>query len=195
MAVGEIENLEVLDENGKPTGKYVSRKEAHSKGIPHAHMAVVIRDTSSQKILIQKRSTKVEKYPGFVDLLSGHIKKGKTAIDTLVAECDEEAGVDASKGSVHFVSSIPRDDVTNNGTFFEKGTTELYVLDVDLSGYKPNKHDDEVDWLGLVTLDELKILHKTDTLVPRPNVWESAFKFLEKNFEDSSSGKKGNEKK
>ena len=50
MAVGEIEDFEVLDGKGNPTGKYVSRKEAHSKGIPHAHMAVVIRDTISKKI-------------------------------------------------------------------------------------------------------------------------------------------------
>ncbi len=179
MAVGEIEELEILDGNGKPTGKYVDRKIAHKQGIPHAHMAVIIVDTNSGKLLIQQRSEKVEKYPGKFDLLSGHIKKGKTEIDTLIAECKEEAGLEVGQGKITKVGSIPRDDVTNNGTFFEKGTTELYILEKDLSNWKSAEHDDEVDGLGLMSVSDFKKLMSEDKVVPRPNVWEAGISAVE----------------
>lgn len=186
MAIGEVENLEVLDENGKGRGIYVSRKDAHALGIPHAHMAVVILDSATGKLLIQKRSDGVEKYPGMYDLLSGHIKKGKSEVDTLIAECQEEAGVDATTyDNLVKIASIPRDDVTNNGTFFEKGTTELYVLEKDLSEYSFDKHDDEVSWLGLMTLEELTTLMEAGNVVPRPDVWETALKYIKEENKES----------
>ena len=67
-----MEWLDVVDQNGDPTGEVVSRDTAHEKGIWHrtSHVWLVrIRDGRLQ-ILLQKRSENKDSYPGCYDISS-----------------------------------------------------------------------------------------------------------------------------
>ena len=53
-----MEYLDIVDENGQPTGEIVSRDAAHREGVRHrtAHVWVVRKTDTGYDILLQKRS-------------------------------------------------------------------------------------------------------------------------------------------
>ncbi len=60
----KMEIFDITDDNGVPTGKTISRNEAHEKGIPHrtAHIWIARRKGDSYQVLLQKRSAEKESY-------------------------------------------------------------------------------------------------------------------------------------
>ena len=60
------EYLDIVDEEGNPTGKTVDRELAHKDGILHrtAHVWVVRKSTDGYEILLQKRSMEKDSFPG-----------------------------------------------------------------------------------------------------------------------------------
>ena len=54
----DMELLDIVDENGKPTGETVERKTAHSEGIRHrtAHVWIVRKSDEGAEVLLQKRA-------------------------------------------------------------------------------------------------------------------------------------------
>ena len=70
---------DIVDENGLPTGKTVSREEAHQMGIPHrtSHVWIFRLSETGYDILLQKRSEEKDSFPGIFDTSSaGHIPAG-----------------------------------------------------------------------------------------------------------------------
>ena len=54
----KMEIFDITDDNGVPTGKTISRNEAHEKGIPHrtAHIWITRKKSDSYQVLLQKIS-------------------------------------------------------------------------------------------------------------------------------------------
>ena len=80
-----MEIFDITDDNGIPTGKTITRSEAHDKGIPHrtAHIWIVKRDGDSYQVLLQKRSAEKESFPGMFDTSSaGHIQAGDDPLES-----------------------------------------------------------------------------------------------------------------
>ena len=93
-----MEFLDVVDENGNPTGEVVSREKAHREGIPHrtSHVWIVRIKGGRLQILLQKRSDDKDSYPGCYDISSaGHIPAGKDFVESALRELYEELGVKA----------------------------------------------------------------------------------------------------
>ena len=99
------EFLDIVDEKGQPTGKTVSRGEAHREGIRHrtAHVWIVRRagqtgrSERGYEILLQKRSEEKESFPGMFDTSSaGHIPAGEEPISSALRELEEELGIAAA---------------------------------------------------------------------------------------------------
>lgn len=94
-----MEYLDIVDENGKPTGKTISREEAHAKGIMHrtAHVWIIRPTGDGYEVLLQKRSENKESFPGMYDTSSaGHIIAGDDPLESALRELKEELGIDAS---------------------------------------------------------------------------------------------------
>ena len=73
------EILDIVDENGIPTGQTVDRETAHLKGIPHrtAHVWLLRVKNGKVQILLQKRADNKSAFPGCYDISSaGHIPAG-----------------------------------------------------------------------------------------------------------------------
>ena len=68
-----METLDIVDENGIPTGETIPRETAHREGILHrtAHVWVVRPSEKGYDILLQKRSMEKESFPGLYDTSSG----------------------------------------------------------------------------------------------------------------------------
>ena len=63
-----MEYFDIVDAYGKPTGRTVSREEAHRYGICHrtAHVWIVRPTASGFDILLQKRSREKDSFPGYL---------------------------------------------------------------------------------------------------------------------------------
>ena len=75
-----MEYFDVVDEAGQPTGKTVSRENAHTYGILHrtAHVWIVRQADARLQVLLQKRSMEKDSFPGLYDTSSaGHIPAGQ----------------------------------------------------------------------------------------------------------------------
>lgn len=104
-----MEYLDIVDDNGVPTGEIISRDEAHRKGIMHrtAHVWVIRRSDRGTEVLLQKRSRKKESFPGMYDTSSaGHIPAGEEPLTSALRELKEELGIAAEKNSLEYIGSF-----------------------------------------------------------------------------------------
>ena len=103
----KLELLDIVDENGNPTGDIIERTKAHEIGAPHRTSHVwLIRKSSidTTQILIQKRSNTKDCHPGSYDISSaGHIPAGSDYISSALRELKEELGVDANPNELIFI--------------------------------------------------------------------------------------------
>lgn len=93
-----MEYLDVVDENGVPTGEIVDRQTAHREGKRHrtAHLWLLRRREGRVQLLLQKRSAEKDSYPGCYDISSaGHIPAGTDYIPSALRELREELGLEA----------------------------------------------------------------------------------------------------
>ena len=91
-----MEYFDVVDEAGQPTGKTVSRENAHTYGILHrtAHVWIVRQRDGRPEVLLQKRSMEKDSFPGLYDTSSaGHIPAGDESVPSALRELSEELGI------------------------------------------------------------------------------------------------------
>ena len=75
-----MEMLDIVDENGVPTGETVDREAAHRNGIRHrtSHVWILRKRNGKTQVLLQKRSLNKDSHPGCYDTSSaGHIPSGE----------------------------------------------------------------------------------------------------------------------
>ncbi len=93
-----MELLDIVDENGCPTGGTVEREIAHREGIRHrtAHVWLMRMGRDGAEVLLQKRSADKDSHPGCYDISSaGHIPAGVDFIPSALRELQEELGLTA----------------------------------------------------------------------------------------------------
>ena len=127
-----MEYLDIVDEQGRPTGGIVSRAEAHEKGILHrtAHVWVVRNVTGRAEVLLQKRSEEKESFPGMYDTSSaGHIPAGEEPLPSALRELREELGIAASPADLTYAGTFRiRYEKTFHGRLFKDNeVTKVYV--------------------------------------------------------------------
>lgn len=95
-----MEWLDVVDDQGNPTGETVERTKAHQKGIRHrtAHVWLMREHQGKVEILLQKRSAGKDSHPGCYDISSaGHIPAGVDWLSSARRELLEELGLKAEE--------------------------------------------------------------------------------------------------
>ena len=103
------EFFDIVDEAGQPTGKIISRVEAHQKGTLHrtAHVWLVKEKPGGYDILLQKRSEEKDSFPGMYDTSSaGHILAGDEPLPSALRELKEELGLEASPEELKYAGTF-----------------------------------------------------------------------------------------
>ena len=98
------EMLDIVDENGIPTGRSVPRTVAHAEGLRHrtSHVWIVRRKAGRVQVLLQMRCAAKDSYPGCYDISSaGHIPAGAEFVGSALRELQEELGVTAAPADLH----------------------------------------------------------------------------------------------
>jgi len=128
-----LELLDVVDENGIPTGETVTREEAHRRGIRHrtSHIWVIRIHNGKAQVLLQKRSLNKDSYPGCYDISSaGHIPAGDGFLDSALRELKEELGVEANADELVYCGQrkIEFRETFHGQEFWDNQVSNIYAL-------------------------------------------------------------------
>ena len=141
-----MEYLDIVDENGIPTGETIERAIAHQTGIRHrtTHVWIVRKRENRIQILLQKRSKNKDSFPGCYDISSaGHIPAGDEFAESGLRELEEELGL-----------VIQKDELIDCGlhrVFVENRFHGIYYKDNQISKVFLLWKDIEVEDLKLQT--------------------------------------------
>ncbi len=162
--------LEELDESGRPTGRLISREQAHREGLWHAviHLWVL---TPEGSLLLQRRSHDKDLAGGLLDVtVGGHLAPGEPWVTALLRETEEEIGLSLRPIDLHYLGYFPKEYRFPEATDREFEHTAAAVVDQPLEGYTLRKG--EVDVLYELPLERALALYRDGTPVPVPG-WDA----------------------
>lgn len=152
-----MEMLDVVDENGLPTGETVPRSLAHARGIPHrtAHVWLLRLWENTVEVLLQKRAARKESWPGCYDISSaGHIPAGSDFVPSALRELREELGVTAAPEALIFCGNrtARAEKMFGGKPFLDQEYARVFVLLLDQDAVAFQLQPEEVDcvrWMPL----------------------------------------------
>jgi len=163
-----MEYLDLVDEQGQPTGRIVSRAEAHAKKLPHrtSHVWILRQKEGALQILLQKRSDDKDAFPGCYDISSaGHIPAGEDYVPSALRELKEELGVDAAATDLIYCGQrhIQFDQVFHGKPFHDNQYTNVYILWLDKEIEEFTLQPEEVAEVCWLNFDDCleKVRHNT----------------------------------
>lgn len=146
------EYLDILDENGKRTGEIRLKEEAHQLGLFHPTVHIWFY-TKRGEILMQKRASGKDTFPGFWDVsVAGHIHAGESIDEAALREVKEEIGIDIKADELQSI------DIRKNVNIHPNGIKDcefqhVFIAQLTQSLEELSKQEEEVDGLQLLTLE------------------------------------------
>lgn len=146
--------LDIVDENGEPTGKVVERTAAHRDGIRHrtAHVWLARIWNGEVQVLLQKRSRGKDSHPGCYDMSSGgHIPAGADYLPSAVRELQEELGVIAGEEELEYCGTrrLYWKDTFHGELFVDHQVSRVYLLWKDPKKFTLQETEvEEVRWMN-----------------------------------------------
>jgi 23S rRNA-/tRNA-specific pseudouridylate synthase/isopentenyldiphosphate isomerase len=151
------EQLDIVDDQGQPTGRQVSRTHAHSQGIQHrtSHVWILRDQAGRRQVLMQRRSDQKDSYPGCYDISSaGHIPAGCDFVTSALRELWEELGVSAAAEDLIYCGQrrFAVDQTFHGQPFHDRQVSNIYLLWLDREPDQFRLQSEEVSqvrWLDL----------------------------------------------
>ena len=142
-----MEYLDLYDVKKNLTGEKIVR----GKGKPqvpennYINIVIIFMQNSEGKFLFQITS---KEKGNEIATTGGHVKSGQTSYEAILAEVDEELGLDISKEDVKMIDSY----------IFGVAFMDVYYLNKDINISDLKLQDDEVDSVEWFTVDKIKEL-------------------------------------
>ncbi|WP_033962112.1 NUDIX hydrolase [Psychroserpens jangbogonensis] len=151
------EYIDIVDQNGIPTGVSVPKSEIHTKGHLH-NTAHVWLFTSEGHILLQQRAASKTICPLLWDVsVAGHIDAGESIEQAAVREAKEEIGILLSEDQLNKIGVFECLQTYLNGIIDnEFHNTFIAEIAVKIEDLTPQK--EEVEALKFVSISEFKTL-------------------------------------
>lgn len=147
-----FERWDILDENGKSSGKTVLRNKAQLRPGEY-HLVVHIWVVSSDgRILIQRRSDTKKLMPGEWAATGGAAISGEDSFTAASRELYEELGISSNKESLKKILRLKR----------RNSLLDIWLIASDLTVDELSLQESEVAEAKWVTLDELKTMVKNN---------------------------------
>ena len=166
-----MEYLDLYDVNKNLTGEKIVR----GKGKPqvpennYINIVIIFMQNSEGKFLFQITS---KEKGNEIATTGGHVKSGQTSYEAILAEVDEELGLDISKEDVKMIDSY----------IFGIAFMDVYYLNKDINISDLKLQDDEVESVEWFTIDRIKELIN-EGKVRKGNIkaFESILNYLKNN--------------
>jgi len=177
-----MEYLDVLDENGSPTGEKKSKPDVHRGGNWHKTVHVWVINPAGE-LLIQKRSPDIDSYPNMWDISSaGHVLAGENSITSALREIHEELGLEVKPENFEYLFTVVQQAVLNDGTYINNEFNDVYLLKFGLNPSEFKLQKEEVSAIRWMPYKELKEIIKNGSsdFVPHPDEYAKLFVELDK---------------
>lgn len=178
-----MEYIDIVDEQGNPTGEIIERAEAHRTGALHrtSHVWIMRRRDGECQILLQKRCMQKDSFPGCYDISSaGHIPAGVEFVPSAIRELREELGVEIAEEDLIVCGQkkLEMHGHFHGETFLDRQISRVFLLwlDREAEDFKVQKEEiDSVMWMefgackeavvqmtmpNCIDIEELKMLEK-----------------------------------
>ncbi len=177
IADKDDELLEIIDSNGKTTGKYERRAIVHSHQLFHNEVALWIIDKENKKVLLQRRSPNKKQNPNKLALCAGHVVENETLEIALRKEAQEEIGINIDNYKINKLITIKRIE-PNNFCF----SHHYYILDrIPLDKIVIQKEEvSEVLYMDYAELKQLVMSDSNEIVFHWNNEYKKLFHLLDK---------------
>lgn len=175
-----MELIDVLDETGKRTGIIKTKVEVHRQGLWHRTVHVWIINLKNE-ILLQLRSEQKETHPNMWDIsAAGHVSSGEDSQLAALRETAEEIGIDLDISDLQLIGTTKKETVLNNGTYFNKEFSDIYLVKLDLTLAQLRPQEREVKELRWLLIEEFKkwVQEKKTDLVLHVEEYNILFKVI-----------------
>lgn len=147
--------VDIVDENGKPTGQTATQQECFEKGLLKRCVWIFFI-CQKRGILFQMRSKNKSLYPSHWHVtVSGHLDVWETPIECALREVKEELGVDLSVSDLHFQKVFAEKKTLPNG-FITNDLLSVYFVDWTSKDSNLKLQTEEVDRLQWFSFEELE---------------------------------------
>ena len=152
-----MEKVDIYNKFREKTGNIKNRKELLN-GEYRISTHIWIKD-SKNRILIEKRSEKEDKFPGMWAQVGGGVKTGDTSKNTVFKECKEELDYDVKEENLFYVGTYIR----------TKDIVDVWMVNQDVNINELKFQKDEVSDVKLVSFEEFDEMIKNGKVVPSIN--------------------------
>ena len=176
------EMLDVLDENGIPTGEILPRSEIHKRGLWHRIIVVAIINEKNE-ILIQQRSHNKKKNPDMWDIsVTGHLSAGQDSLMAATREISEEVSVSLGYSvevkDFRFMISFRKEQILSED-YIDRQFYDFFVLrQAGLNENNIRFQTSEVQAIKFVSINELNLMREQKTIVERDECYNSLSNYL-----------------
>lgn len=126
------ERIDIVTENGEPTGRSETREVIHRKGFWHRTVHVWVIN-SRREVLLQKRAAAKLTHPDLWDMaVAGHISTGETSLDAACKEVKEELGISLSPSDFTFLFTHKDEGIHHGGTYIDRELHDIYLVVKDI---------------------------------------------------------------
>ena len=177
-----MEIFDELDERGEPTGRTVTRDEAHKNGIWHRAVCLFLVNGKRQ-VLMGRRSYTKKLWPGCWDVSSGgHVDAGETGLACAVREMYEELGIKIDPRDVRYIGGYCSNNKSEK--MWDKHFNEFYIAhkDVDVADIKMQQGEiEEIKWIDF---DEFKKLTqgRDSSLTTKWEAYDALIHYIEEMY-------------
>jgi len=177
-----MELLDVLNENGEPTGKALPISEIYDNGYWHRSVHVWIIN-SNNELLMQRRNPNKKTFPNMWAIsVAGHVRMRETSIGAAKRELAEEIDYIASDEELEHLFTIRREQPYKEGTIRVIDDVFLLKLDVDVDHTLLQVEElTDLKYIYFEYLEKL-LLQKDETYVPYCEEHKLLFEELRKRF-------------
>ena len=163
------EILDIVDEQGRPTGQTVPRAVAHAEGIRHrtSHVWILRRHAGRVEVLLQMRCQAKDSFPGCYDISSaGHIPAGCDFVESALRELREELGVTLPADALQEcgVRHFTFEDVFHGKLFKDNQVSKVFCLWLDKNAEDFTVQKEEIDYVRWFGLEEAIEAVKNNTI-------------------------------
>lgn len=152
-----MEKVDIYNKFREKTGNVKERKELEN-GEYRISTHIWIKNQKN-KILVEKRSEKEDKFPGMWAQVGGGVKAGDTSKETVFKECKEELNYDVKEENLFYIGSYIR----------TKDIVDVWMVNQDIDIEVLELQEDEVEKVRLVTFEEFDKMIKEKKVVPSIN--------------------------
>ncbi|MBI4972273.1 MAG: NUDIX domain-containing protein, partial [Candidatus Omnitrophica bacterium] len=121
------ELLDIIDKDGNELGFSKMKSAAHKDGDWHKSSHIWV--TIGNKIVLQKRASDKEFFPGCFDVAcAGHVSSSESYEETALRELQEELGIKAKEGDLVFLAKRNQISVNKKKSLISKEVMKVFVL-------------------------------------------------------------------